>query len=166
MSEHKLAMETRAAQILKFALAEYQDEPDLIADMIEGETNLHDAISNVMDGITEDEVMIAGLRSMTEQLVNRRLRFENRIDRRRSAIERAMAVGEITKLELPQATLSVRRVPPALHIVSESLIPDGFWSPQPPKLDRKNITEALKAGRDVPGAALDNGSTTLAIRRA
>lgn len=166
MSEHRLALEIRAAQILKSALLEFTDDPDTLADTIEGETNLHEAIAKVMDGITEDEVMIAGLRTMTEQLVNRRLRFENRIDRRRNAIERAMAAGELTKLELPQATLSIRRVPPKLQVLSETLIPESFWVPQPPKLDRGEIAAAIKAGREVPGAALDNGSTTLAIRRA
>jgi len=165
MSEHKLRNEIRAAQILKAALAEYQDEPDLIADMIEGETGLHDAICKVMDGITEDEMLIAGLRAMTEQLVNRRLRYEARIDRRRSAIERAMAVGELTKLELPQATLSLRRVPPALVVEDETLIPSIFWVSQEPKLDKASLKKALGYETSIPGARLDNGGQTLSIRR-
>ncbi len=166
MSEHKLALETRAAQILKSALLELTDDPDAIAGTIEGETSLHEAIALVMAGIDEDEVQVAGLRSMTEQLLNRRLRYENRIDRRRNAIERAMLAGEITKLELPQATLSTRRVPARLQIMDEALIPEGFWEPQPSKLDSGKVAAAIKAGAIVPGAALDNGSTTLSIRRA
>lgn len=166
MSEHKLQAEVRAAQILKSALLEYEGEPDLIADMIEGETGLHEAIGKVLDGVIDDEGLLAGIAAITSAYADRAKRIADRVIRRRNAIERAMSVGELTKLELPQATLSLRRVPPKLHIVSEATIPDSFWVPQPPKLDRGEIAAAIKAGHEVPGAALDNGSTTLAIRRA
>lgn len=165
-SEHTLAIQTRAAQVLKAALLEITDDPDAIADTIEGETNLHEAIAKVMDGITEDEVMIAGLRSMTEQLAARRARYEARIDRRRNAIERAMSAGELTKLELPQATLSIRRVPPALLVEDETVIPPRFWISQEPKLDKSALKRALTDEEAVPGARLDNGGQTLSIRRA
>jgi hypothetical protein len=49
-------------------------------------------------------------------------------------------------------------------ITDEHAIPQAFWRPQPPKLDRKAIGEALKAGQAVPGAQLSNGGTTLAIK--
>jgi len=165
-SEYQLANEIRAAQTLKAALLEVTDDTETLADTIEGATNLHEAITAVMDGITEDEMMIAGLRSMTEQLVNRRLRYENRIDRRRSAIEKAMMVGEIAKLELPQATLSLRKVAPGLDVTDEASIPLAYWKPQPDKLDRTALKDALKGGAVIPGAVLDNGGQALTIRRA
>jgi hypothetical protein len=166
MSEYQLAKETAAAQVLKAALLEQTDDPDALADTIEGATNLHEAIAAVMAAIDEDTLLHDGIDGMLTNLATRRARVEARMKRRRLAIERAMMAGELPKLELPQATLSIRRVPASLHIVSESLIPERFWVPQPPKLDKKDLAAALKAGQDIPGAALDNGSTTLAIRRA
>jgi hypothetical protein len=139
MSEHQLSKETAAARVLKAALMEVTDDPDTLADTIEGATNLHEAIAAVMDGIGEDDMLCAGLSNMMQALSQRKSRLESRIDRRRVAIERAMAAGELTKLELPQATLSLRRVPPALHIVSETLIPTNFWQPQPPGSTRKRL---------------------------
>lgn len=164
-AEHNLSNETRAAQVLKAALLEVTDDPDCIADMIEGETSLHEAIGKVMDGITEDEIMVAGIRAMLEQMLNRRIRIEARIDRRRNAIERAMMVGELTKLELPQATLSIRKVPPKLEIVSEEMLPPKYFE-QVPKLLRSELWADVKAGMDVPGARLGDGSVTLSVRRA
>lgn len=163
-AEHNLSNQTRAAQVLKAALLEMTDDPDCLADMIEGETSLHEAIGKVMDGITEDEIMVAGIRDMLEQMLNRRLRIEARIDRRRNAIKRAMIVGELTKLELPQATLSVRAVPPKLEIVSEEMLPQKYFA-QVPKLLRAELWADVKAGEIIPGARLSNGSTTLSIRR-
>ena len=165
MSEHFLNNQTRAAQVLKSALSEITDDPDCIADMIQGETNLHEAIGVVMDGITEDEIMLAGLSGMIQQYAERKARIQARIDRRRVAIERAMAVGELTKLELPHATLSLRAVPPKLEVVSEEMLPTKYFE-QVPKLRKAELWADVKAGESIPGARLTNGSTTLAIRRA
>lgn len=165
MSEHLLAAQTRAAQILKSALLEVTDDPDTLADTIEGETTLHEAIGFVMAGIDEDEMMITGLEVMAAQFKARCARYEARIDRRRAAIERGMAAGELTKLELPQATLSIRAVPPKLEIISEEMLPPKYFE-QVPKLKRAELWADVKAGESIPGARLSNGSTTLAIRRA
>lgn len=166
MSEHQLAREIRAAQVLKAALLEVTDDPDALADTIEGATNLHEAIAKVMDGIGEDEILLAGIDVAQKALSGREMRLNARVNRRRSAIERAMSVGELTKLELPQATLSVRRLPPALIIDDETQIPAVFWVSQEPKLHKKALADVLKTGKPVPGAHLDNGGQTLSIRRA
>lgn len=166
MSEHRLANEMRAAQVLKAALLEVTDDPDAIADTIEGATSLHEAIAAVMAGIDEDEVMACGLDVIALQFNERRKRYEARIERRRNAIERAMSIGEVHRMELPQATLSLRRVPASMTIVSEDMIPPAYFKPQPPKLDKAALKEDLKAGKEVPGARMDNGGMTLSVRRA
>jgi hypothetical protein len=48
--------------------------------------------------------------------------------------------------------------------VDESHIPEAFWKPQQPKLDRRALLAALKAGEVIRGAALDNGGTALSVR--
>jgi hypothetical protein len=49
-------------------------------------------------------------------------------------------------------------------VVNEAEIPEPFWIPQAPKLDRKGILDALKAGSHVPGATFTNSRVSLAIR--
>lgn len=110
-------------------------------------------------------MLCAGLSTMIQVLASRKARLETRVDRRRVAIERAMMAGELAKLELPQATLSLRLVPPKLAVISEEMIPKKYFE-QVPKLLRSELWADVKAGMDVPGARLTNGSTTLAIRRA
>lgn len=170
-AERNLALETQAAAILREMLATVTDE-DGIADSIASETNLQEAIAEVLDNITEDEALTAGLKAKCEEMVARRLRLEHRIERRRAAIERAMSVAELHRLELPTATLSLRRVPPGLEIVDEGQIPREYFVPQPDKLDRTKLKAALKEkdvfpdGADIPGARLDNGGISLSVRRA
>lgn len=63
----------------------------------------------------------------------------------------------LPRLVTPEFTASLRPVPPGLVVTDESLIPDTYWVPQPPKLSRQEVLAALKAGTSVSGAALSNG---------
>lgn len=164
-SQRDLAKEAAAAAALKEALKLETDDTEAIRDTIEGETNLHDAIAAVMDDIREDEILVAGIESLAGSLSERKKRLEDRIGWRRAAVERAMAIGELPTLTLPDATLSLKTVPQGLTIVDEAKIPAKFWKAQDPVLDKKTLKDALKAGDVVDGAQLTNGGQTLAIRR-
>lgn len=164
--ERNLALEANAVRVLRAALIEEGCDEDALTISIESETNLHENIAAVMEMITNDEALVEGLSVMLARLSERKVRLSERLDRRRSAIERAMSVAELHRLELPEATLSLRRVPPGLLILDETAMPDSYFKPSPPKLDRNALKEALKAGTMIDGARLDNGSTSLTIRRA
>ena len=49
-------------------------------------------------------------------------------------------------------------------VTDEAAVPEPFWRPQPPKLDRRALAEALKTGQSIPGATLSNGGTTLSLK--
>lgn len=164
-SDRRLQLEAQAAAILKSALLEITDDDVAVQDTIEGETNLQGAIEAVLSDILQDQILIDGIDKLQDSLATRKNRLENRTERRRRAIGRAMEVGEIKTLPLSAATLSLRNVPPGLDIVDEKLIPESFFIPQPPKLDRTALKEALKAGKQVSGATLGNGSVSLSVRK-
>lgn len=164
-SQRDLAKEMAAAQALREALKLETDDSEAIRDTIEGETNLHDAIASVMDDIREDEILVAGIEAMSKTLDERKKRLEDRIGWRRAAIERAMAIGELQNLQLPDATISLKSTAKQLVITDEAQLPSQYWKAQDPTLDKKALKDALKDGVDVPGAVLSNGSQTLSIRR-
>jgi len=58
----------------------------------------------------------------------------------------------------------LRRTPPRLTITDESQIPEWFWIPQPAKLDKKALLEAIKGGTTVCGAELENSKMSLSVR--
>jgi hypothetical protein len=59
---------------------------------------------------------------------------------------------------------STRAGSPALIVVSEQTIPETYWLPQPPKLDRQTILGELKRGFEFPGAELSNPKPILMVR--
>jgi hypothetical protein len=49
-------------------------------------------------------------------------------------------------------------------VVEENLIPDSYWVPQPPKLDRQSLLAHLKREGPIPGTELTNPKPTLSVR--
>ena len=70
----------------------------------------------------------------------------------------------LKKIEQPDFTASTRAGSPALIIVAEDTIPNTYWIPQLPKLDRQTILGALKRGVEIPGAQLNNPQPVLMVR--
>ena len=192
--EFRLRQQTEAAKVIVAAVKEGFGDEDLkfLADAVEGETDLYEAIDAVLSEIDETEVLIGGLKEKEGQFTARRRNMEERVKRLRALIEQAMAVSEQEKLRRPAATLTLRRLPPDVVVLAEADIPAEFFVPQPPpppKLDKKALrealqsretklafaasladaearTEALSAIASIPGATLNNGGFSLQIRRA
>ena len=140
------------------------DDEDMAFVAVEGETGLIEAISAAVDRMAELKAHCEALEIQIKNLKERHSRFEEQASRIKAAIHVAMGHAELRKLELPQATLSVRAVAPSVEVTDEALIPAQFWVTQDPKLDKKALLAALKAKEQVPGAQLSNGGETLAIR--
>lgn len=161
-----LEHETRAAEALRAALSKMPDMDEAtIADMVEGETNLHETIAKVMTLLSETEIMIVGLDDKLGGYNARKQRYVERKNYLRAMIEQAMVVGEIDGLELPDATLSLSHRKGGVVVVDETKIPSAFWRKPDPEVDKSKIAEALKEGVEVPGATLGNGTVTLTVRR-
>ena len=52
----------------------------------------------------------------------------------------------LKKLDQPDFTASVRAGSPSLMVISEAVVPETYWLPQPPKLDRQSLLSELKTG--------------------
>lgn len=140
------------------------DDAELVADSIEGETRLADALAEAIDQIDECELIEAGCEAKEAEYAGRRAAAARRKDRIRAAMEQAMVALDLPSLRLPTATVSVARRPPQLIVEDESQIPSQFFVAPAPKLDRKALQAALGT-EPVTGARLDNGSISLTIRR-
>lgn len=163
--DHLLHKHTRAAEVLKEQIREIAGEDvDLMRDMIEGETPIRDLIALGAEQNIIDAGLVKGITATMEALRQRKERIEQRIELRRVALLAAMQTAEIQKIETPAGTLSRKTVLPTALILEESEVPSQFWKPQDPKLDKKAVLDALKAGQTVPGAMLSNGGETIQIR--
>jgi len=160
-----LRRETEAARsLIANVKALVGDDEDVVASTVEGETNLLEAIGDAMARLAELNGLMDGVAGMIASLKARGERFERQRDLIRDAIALAMETAEVRKLELPMATLSLKSTPQKVEITDESAIPSEFWKPQEPKLDRRGLLTALKAGEQIKGAVLSNGGSSLQVR--
>lgn len=164
LPERKIEREAEAARDLMQVIAEsVTDDPDLAADMIEGETQLIEALESAVHAIRECDVIKDGCAAEIERLTARKRRAEGREKTLRAAIERAMVMVNLDTIALPTKTLTIAHRKGVAVITDEAAIPAEFWTPQPPKLDKKALNDAV-ANRDVPGAHQGNGTVSLTIR--
>lgn len=161
-----LAAEFHAHNFLKERLT--ADFPDLddetLADTLEGETGLNEALAAIIRSREEDLSLITGLKARLEGLKARLERFQDRADRKRRLVTDVMARAEIKRITEPDFTVSLRTSPAAVVVEDEALIPEDYWKPQAPKLDRLALGEALKSGQTVQGASLGEPKPSITIR--
>ena len=139
-------------------------DEETLQDTLEGITNLHEMIAAVIRSALVDEALQVGLRTRIDEMRQRLMRLAERGLKKRQLALEAMNEAGLRKLEQPDFTASARLGAPPLVVTSESDVPEGYWIPQPPKLDRQTLTSDLRHGDQVPGACLGNAAPILTVR--
>lgn len=164
-ADRKLKLETEAAQRLREKLtAAYGDDADLIRDMVEGETSLHEAIAKAALELAAVEGQKDGIEIAIAKLKERLTRYCNKAIGIREAIQAAMETAELTSIKTPAATLSMRASPPRVEVIDPALIPSVFFVQPAPALDKNAVKAALKDGETIPGCLLSNQPPALSAR--
>lgn len=136
------------------------DESWLLA--LESETNVEELLTQIIRQIEDTKALVVGTKDRFEELKARKDRFESRVESLRALAFKLMEAAELPKLELPEATLSIRSVPPSVMVTDEEKLPDIACKFER-KPDKAKIKELLASGW-VAGATMSNGSKSLSIR--
>jgi hypothetical protein len=166
---HHVALKTVKIDIRR-ALAILELCPDLELDeqlklsTLEGETELNEIASLLLAENEDDEGMIEQVKAQIVVRKERIARFQRRIETRRNAIISLMDTAMITKLPLPEATISLRTLNPSPKVADEDALPEAYKRIIL-KPDMDAIKAAFERGIPVPGVVISNGGASLAIRR-
>ena len=166
MMRECLSTETPRYQLLKQRLlTEYPDlDAETLADTLEGITDLHEMRAALIRSALVDEALQSGLRTRLVDMKSRLSRLEERGMKKRQLALEAMTEAGLKKLEQPDFTASARAGLPALVVLEEDLIPNDYWVPQSPKLDRQSLLTDLKRAGHIPGTELSNPKPILSVR--
>jgi hypothetical protein len=164
--QHNLAVAMSHYEYLRDQLAaQFPDaDEETLLDTLEGITDLHEAISTVMRARLNDLTLASALKSRISNMQERLSRIDTRAEALKAAIVTVMDRSGIKKITDPEFTMTLRPVTPGLELINEALIPEQFWAPQPPRLNRRDLLNTLKAGDAVSGAVLGNGGMTISVR--
>jgi len=152
--------------ILVDALKERYGELDeeTLRDTLEGVSGLPEAVAAVVRSSLEDEAYIVGLKGRLEDLSARLNRLRERYEKKRALARWAMLEGDVEKVVCEDLSVSLRKGGEKLEVIDEGRVPEAFFVPQPAKLDKKGLIEALKRGEQVNGALLVMAEPTLSVR--
>jgi hypothetical protein len=148
---------------LKLDHPELTEDADLLADSIEGETDLHELMTRLVRQEREAAMMAEGVKAREEELKERRDRFVRQQQAARHLMLTLLESTGKDKLTLPEATVSVSRHGPSPIVNDEQAVPDTFckFTRRP---DMKAIKAALEDGKYIPGVHMTNGTQNLVVR--
>lgn len=144
------------------ALTNTQDDARAIADTIEAESwPLEVKAQSVAYAPKILEAEADAIEAAAKEMIVRARAKRNRADNIREYLKTCMEVAGVTKIDCPHFAITIKKNPPAVDVFEPGLIPAEFMrqpAPPPPSIDKAAIKEAIKAGREVPGALLDAGT--------
>lgn len=153
---------TRDIDQLVLEYPELADDEQLRKDMLEGETDLHSVIAKALEQSQRAGETVGGIADRQKDLAERKKRYSNKKDALRGWVFKIMQRADLPKLELPQATLSIRAGVQRVEYSGDD-IPVDFTKTEI-KPDAMKIKTALKEGKTVVGAFLSNAQPTLSVR--
>jgi len=166
MNPHSLDHEVSTHLMLRVRLREAfpEADDDDLQDTLEGLTNLPEMLAALLRSQLDDLSLAEALKGRMGDMRARLARLEQRVATKREIAASVMERAEIKKITEPDFTASFGISGPKVSVTSEAEIPNQYWKPQDPKLDRLALAAALKAGEAVPGAVLTNGSPFISVR--
>lgn len=107
---------------------------------------------NIAKLIKTLEVDITGYKAEETRLALKRKSLENRVKSLKEYLDNAMKVTGKTKFKGQLFSFSIQKNPPSVNVIDEKLIPEEYFIPQEPALDKKRLLSDLKSGIKVEGA--------------
>jgi len=139
-------------------------DEQLLADMLEAETGLHEFLIALMRrALIDDDTVVRGTEAIMAEMKARRVRYELRIEAARTLAFKLMQQANVRKIELPIATLSIRAGQPRVIITDEAALPEHCIRVKR-EPDRVLIKDLIGQGVPISGAELSNAEPTLAVR--
>ena len=142
---------TEAARELYALLEAGEIDEQTVNDTLDaiGTEEKADSYCKIIRQLSADAEMLKG---EIDRLTAKKKAAENAVERMKTALlEFTLASGGKVKTEL--FSVSTRTTQSA-DIINPDAIPAAYLIPQPDKISKADILKALKAGEDVPGAAL------------
>ncbi len=138
-------------------------DEETLADTLEGEQGLQDAIVRLVVGALEDECWSSALADRIDDMRARKQRIDARAGKRRQIAQVLMSESGLRKIEQPDFTASLAKTPQSVIITDEATIPDSY-AKYARTIDKTKLRTALMSGEKFVGAVLSNGGQSLTIR--
>lgn len=167
MADQYLFLDARfvKAEIAKLVEAnpELADDETLRSDMVEAETGADKLLSRIVSEKVEADTMAEAVDLQIKEKIARRDRFRRKSDAMRLLAKSIMRAADISKITLPEASLSITKPRSSVRVHSVDDLPQGYFKTIR-QADKTAIKSALEKGEEIPGAELVAGDDGLLVR--
>lgn len=143
---------TANAAYLQTLLESGEIDEEVYADSLEA-MMVDEKVENICKVIRNLEGLTAACKAEETRIAQKRKAAENGITRLKDSLTDFLTQTKSKKVTAGLFTVSLGSSV-ACEITDEDELPEDFFVPQPPKVDKTAITKAIKAGELVPGAKL------------
>jgi hypothetical protein len=154
-----------AAQIerLKVAYPDMLADAELLAGMVEGETDFDRILDRIVDRILDADAMCVAVEQRLSNLRERRDRFKRRADAYRSVAVGLMKAAGKDKHQLPEASLSIpKRTRVVVYDVAA--LPQGTFALERVPAADAALRAMIEADGEIPGVRIETLPETLTVR--
>lgn len=145
--------------------AAYQE---VVEEIESGGDNLEDTLESLEDAIEDKaenyakvmkniEAQIEAIKNEEKRLADRRKSLESSVKRLKDSLYESMKLTETKRIKSELFTFNIQNNPPSLNIEKEDAIPFEYYIPQQPKLDKKELLNAIKNGLEIEGVSIKQG---------
>lgn len=147
---------TAQARMLQEMLEGGEIDEEVFNDTLEN-LDIDTKIENICKVIRNLEAEATAFKEEKDRLAARQKTAENGVARLKESLLNYMVSTGNTKVKAGLFTVS-KGTSKSLQVNYLDMIPSEYMIPQPETVDKKGITEAIKAGKKVPGAELVENS--------
>lgn len=136
----------------------------------DGGEGLEDTLESITDAIEEKadgygkiikniEAQIEAIKNEEKRLSDRRKSLESSVKRLKDSLYESMKLTETKRIKSELFTFNIQNNPPSLNIENEDAIPFEYYQPQAPKLDKRELLNAVKNGLEIEGVSIKQGES-------
>ena len=145
-------------------IAEEEGDATVVIDTLEAiEGEIEDKADGYAKVLKELTGKINMLDDEIERLQGMKKVIKNNMDRIKNSLEKSMVVTGKKKFKTALFSFGIQKNPAAVSVLKESAVPEQFWKPQDPVLDKKGLLAYLKENGDTEYAVITQ-SESLRIR--
>lgn len=155
----QLAAQYRELQTL--ADSELDIDEQTLADTLEGlGGELEVKAQNVGYFLANQEAFADAIDEAAARMAERAKRLRNRNAWLKQYLLTNMLATNKLRIESPELVLAVKKTPASVIVFDEGAVPDTYKvqpPAPPPRLDKRAMADAMKAGTEIPGARMEGG---------
>lgn len=153
------------AEVAKFISEnpELQDDPELRADSVEGQTDFNKVMDWLLDRFAYEAMLRDGAEKRAKEFKDRAASFDANAERFRAMMFSLMRAADQSSVRLAGATISVRQGSSKVVVDNVDDLGQGYVRIEKHP-DKIAIKKSIENGEAVPGAHIEEGGLSLSIR--